>query len=66
MDDVQYIHGVAMDAIEEMYAFHPIKDRLVTRVESVGTKQAIFLKERNCFPQNLLELTKIRNILSSV
>lgn len=25
MDDVQYIHGVAMDAIEEMYAFHPIR-----------------------------------------
>lgn len=44
MDDVQYIHGVAMDAIEEMYAFHPIKDRLVTRVESVGTKQAIFFE----------------------
>ena len=39
MDDVQYIHKVAMDAIEETYLFHPIKDRLVTRVESVGIKQ---------------------------
>lgn len=44
MDDIQYIHEVAMDAIEEMYASHPIKDRLVTRVESVGTKQTIFFE----------------------
>ena len=44
MDDVQYIHEVAMDAIEEMYASHPIKDRLVRRVESVGTKKTRFFE----------------------
>lgn len=44
MDDVQYIHKVAMDAIEEMYASYPIKDRLITRVESVGIKQTILFE----------------------
>lgn len=44
MDDVQYIHEVAMDAIEKMYASNPIKDRLITRVESVGIKQTIFFE----------------------
>lgn len=44
MDNVQYIHKVAMDAIEEIYAFHPIKDRLVTRVESVGIRQTRFFE----------------------
>ena len=44
MYDAQYIHDVAMDAIKEMYAFHHLKERLVTRVESVGAKQIIFFE----------------------
>ena len=44
MDDVEYIHEVAMNAIKKMYVFHPIRERLVTRVESVGAKQTIFFE----------------------
>ena len=44
MSDVGYIHEVAINAIKKMYAFHPIKERLVTRVESVGAKQTMFFE----------------------
>lgn len=44
MYDVEYIHEVAMNAIKKMYIFHPIKERLVTRVESVGIKQTMLFE----------------------
>lgn len=41
MDDVDYAHEVALQAIKDMYVGRPWKERLVRRAESVGTKKVM-------------------------
>lgn len=41
MDDVDYVHKVAIQAISDMYVGHPWRERLIRRAESVGIKKVM-------------------------